>query len=73
MRDFRQEQFKLREHVERRYVMSSIPLQMAPNCLLDQWSFNARVDIAGQVKQWDDERAGSAAGNAPTPDRVKSK
>ena len=73
MRDFRQEQFKLREHIERRYAMSNIPLQMAPNCRLDQRSINARVDIAGQIKQWDDERAGSAAGNAPTPYRFKSK
>lgn len=43
------------------------------NCLLDQWSANAGVDIAGQIKQWDAERTGSDSVDAPTPYRFKSK
>jgi branched-chain amino acid aminotransferase len=43
------------------------------NGLLGQWSVNTRVDIAGQIKQWDAERvADSASGDAPTPYRFKS-
>lgn len=41
--------------------------------LLDQWSANTGVDIAGQIKGWDAERAGSESADAPTPYRFKSK
>ncbi len=41
--------------------------------LLGQWSANTGVDIAGQIKQWDREREGNGAMNAPTPYRFKSK
>jgi branched-chain amino acid aminotransferase len=41
--------------------------------LLGQWSANTGVDVAGQIKQWDRERAGSTVGDAPTPYRFKSK
>lgn len=43
------------------------------NRLLDRWSENAGVDIPGQIRKWDEERSGSAAADAPTPYRFKSK
>ena len=43
------------------------------NRLLGQWSANTGVDIAGQIKQWDAERAGSASADVPTPYRFNSK
>lgn len=41
--------------------------------LLDQWSANTGVDIAGQIKRWDAERSGDASADAPTPYRFKSR
>jgi len=40
--------------------------------LLGQWSANTGVDIEGQIKQWDAERAGTASAEMPTPYRFKS-
>jgi len=41
--------------------------------LIEQWSSNVCVDIVGQIKKWDDERATTTTGDAPTPYRFKSK
>ena len=41
--------------------------------LLNQWSVNTGVDIAGQIKRWDAERGSSASADAPTPYRFKTK
>lgn len=43
------------------------------NRLIGQWSANAGIDIVGQIKQWDNERADTVSGGAPTPYRFKSK
>jgi branched-chain amino acid aminotransferase len=43
------------------------------NRLIGQWSANTGVDIIEQITQWDKERAGTAAGDAPTPYRFKTK
>ena len=41
--------------------------------LLSQWRVKTGVDIAGQIKKWDMERAGTGVGDAPTPYRFKTK
>ena len=43
------------------------------NRLISQWSANTGVDIVGQIKNWDLERAGTGIGDAPTPYRFKAK
>lgn len=43
------------------------------NRLIGQWSANTGIDIIGQIKKWDAERAGTATGDAPTPYRFKTK
>ena len=43
------------------------------NRLISQWSANTGVDIVGQIKKWDLERAGKGIGDAPTPYRFKTK
>ena len=43
------------------------------NRLISQWSANTGVDIVGQIKKWDMERAGTNIGNTPTPYRFKPK
>lgn len=43
------------------------------NRLISQWSANTGVDIVGQIKKWDLERAGTGIGDAPTPYRFKTK
>lgn len=42
------------------------------SALLDRWSANVGVDVAGQINAWDAVRA-EPAGDAPTPYRFKSK
>ena len=39
--------------------------------LLQRWSENVGVDIAGQIAAWDDARGDDAGGDAPTPYRFK--
>lgn len=41
--------------------------------LLAQWSSNAGVNIAAQIKQWDSECETMGIGDAPTPYRFKNK
>ncbi len=41
--------------------------------LIGQWSANTDVDIVGQIKKWDMERAGAGTGDAPTPYRFRNK
>lgn len=41
--------------------------------LIGQWSVNTGIDIIGQIKKWDMERAGASTGDAPTPYRFKAK
>ena len=41
--------------------------------LLNLWSEVAGVDIPGQIKRWDAERAGTEPADSPTPYRFKSK
>lgn len=43
------------------------------NHLISKWSANTGVDIVGQIKKWDIERAGTGTGDAPTPYRFKTK
>lgn len=43
------------------------------NRLVSQWSANTNVDIVGQIKKWDMERASKGTRDAPTPYRFKSK
>lgn len=43
------------------------------NRLLDRWSLNAEVNIAGQIKNWDAQNTNSAKPNAPTPYSFKTK
>ncbi|MGD9590862.1 MAG: aminotransferase class IV [Mycolicibacterium sp.] len=43
------------------------------NRLLDQWSLNTGIDIAGQIKKWDAERTASDVSGTPTPYRFNSK
>jgi branched-chain amino acid aminotransferase len=43
------------------------------DCLIGQWSTNTGMDIVGQIKKWDRERAGTSTGDAPTPYRFKTK
>jgi branched-chain amino acid aminotransferase len=41
--------------------------------LIEKWSLNMGIDIVGQIKQWDAERAEIETGDSPTPYRFKSK
>ena len=41
--------------------------------LIEKWGLNMGIDIVGQIKQWDAERAETETGDSPTPYRFKSK